>query len=408
MENHSDRTHAILSPSSMHIALNCNGMVVLKEKYGATAATEASSRGTQVHEWNEKALSNFLQHKTDGCALMDLEKDIGVDAEGVPLVQGWVQNIWENALDSSVTGKAYGIEERFTFHEQFSIWGTADFWAIGIDERAKRYGVIVDYKNGGSYVEEKDNPQLICYAVALRQEIRNAGKDLDYVRAAIYQPNAEGEPYREIKLTAKQLDRWEKKFIKLGEDFFLKQKIKFKYGDHCLKCNYRDRCEVFTKEVSTKTQLQFLDPATFQFPTVEEIPVENLVQIALHDKQISALVKAAKKTVMSLLHNGQTGLGVKLVAGKGKRGWDKEKSEEFIKKAEALGATGLWEPKLIGMGKAKKVLAPFLGKKADVEEFIDQFVTPPSTPVTLAPESDPRPALEGALALFEDESEGEE
>ena len=260
--NHTDRAHAILSPSFMHIALKCSGSIGLKEKIPSVEASEAARMGTLTHEKAELYLKAFLDKKLTG-------KDTPFTSEHFDkrvheAAEGWVQTIWNECFEESITGKAWALEDRLVFSEKFSLWGTCDFWMVGTDERAKRYGVVCDLKSGHVYVDVEQNAQLAAYACALRKEIRNGGKDLDYVRAAIYQPFAEGDKYRETKFTSKQLDVWEKKFLKLAEEVF-GGKAKFKAGEHCKYCPCQAHCEVYGKHISKETSLALLDPNDITF-----------------------------------------------------------------------------------------------------------------------------------------------
>ena len=284
----------------MHTALACPGSVLLKEKAPPSPSNPASILGTKIHEAADTLLSSFLQNRIDGSEVVEPEPET---KEILEFAKGYVQAIWKEALQEVLTGKAYGIEERLSFDDRLSIWGHADFWAVGIDERARRYGLVCDLKTGGFTLKLKQ-PQLATYALALRREIRSLGKDLDYVRVGIYQPKAlddEGRAYREVKFTAKQLDKWEEKILKLAETVYSDKKPKFKAGEHCRYCPGQALCKTYAGTLSKESSLALVNAEEFTFPEVSVLPDEVLVKITLAEKQVTSFVKSCKKLLMTKL-----------------------------------------------------------------------------------------------------------
>lgn len=401
--NHTDRAHAILSPSFMHIALKCSGSVGLKEKIPTTPPGPAAIKGTKTHELAEILLDSFLAYKLNGIikhanevieceGFSEPEKKSIIDA-----AQGWKDAIWKECFEESLTGKAWGLEDKLVFSEKFSLWGTCDAWIISTDERAKRYGIVVDLKSGHVFVEVDKNPQLAAYAVSLRQEIRSKGKDLDYVRAAIYQPFAEGDKYRETKFTSKQLDVWEKKFLKLAEEVF-GGKAKFKAGEHCKYCPCQAHCEVYGKHISKETSLALLDPNDITFPDPIGLPDSALTKIVLNSKALDAFTKACRKLVLERLFNGEKLPGIKAVEGKGRRKIDEDKADELEKFCSKFGVSP-YNKKLKGIGELESAVAPMLGAKI-AKERIDSFTVKNPNPILLVSDKDAREEVSSKIELL--------
>ena len=146
--DHTNRKHAILSPSSLSIFLKCSGAVGLKEKIPPTPPGPAAIKGTKTHELAEILLDSFLSYKLNGTTK---HADKLIECEGfseaekkalIEAAEGWKNTIWKECFEESLTGKAWALEDKLVFSEKFSLWGTCDFWMVGTDERAKRYCVV--------------------------------------------------------------------------------------------------------------------------------------------------------------------------------------------------------------------------------------------------------------------------
>lgn len=395
--NTENREHAILSPSFMHIALHCAGSVGLKEKIPPGPTNPQAEKGTDIHKECKNYVESFLYHKANGPAVLPAYVNY-VDKDTEYVVNEWTDLVWKNVFEESVTGKVWELEDRLMFSEKFSIWGTADLWMVSTDERANRYGFIPDIKTGRLYVEEKNNPQLAAYACALRAEIRALGKDLDYVKCAIYQPFSEGEKWRPIKFTSKQLDVWEKKFYKLAENVF-SGKAKFKTGDHCKYCPGQAHCETYAKTLSRETSLALLDPKEFKFPEPIMLPKEVIANVVLKEKAFKEFIKACKKIVLEGLYNAEDWPLLKAVEGKSRRKMDETQASKIEEACKKYDISPYNAPKLKGIGDLEKSLAFFLGNK-ESKSLVDSFTVMGNTPISLVPLDDPRPAVMSKIELL--------
>lgn len=396
--NHAAREHAVLSPSFLHIALMCPGAVGLKESLPPEPAGAPAVRGTAMHEAAAAALEDWLEAKLEGTD-PDVRLREVTDAEVRRTAEGWRDILWDEAFERCATGKVYGIEDKLTFSEKIGLWGTADFWLVSTDDRARPYGMIADLKSGYTYVEAHQNPQLAAYACALRAEVRALGKDLDYVRAAIYQPFGEGESYRETRFTAKQLDTWEKKFLTLAEKVY-SPKPKFKAGHWCQYCPGRARCLTYDKHRVKETGLRLLDATEFAFPPAPTIPDEVLVRIVAHEKQLDSFMKACRKELTAKLLQGEHVPGVKLVESKTRRKWDEDKLDSLEDTLDKFDVA-LYEKSPRGLTAVREDLTAKVGKK-EAEALMASYLIQPPGVLTLALESDKREAVTPGVGLFTD------
>lgn len=396
---HATREHARFPFSAAHRWLNCPSSIALSEQLpvGKTESP-AARKGTLQHECNEKGLRAFLTFKEAGNyddswrGSIESDETAGFEVEqAFETAELYTKLIWEKTLEQALTGKAYGLEEKWCLDDKNGLWGTCDFWSIGIDDRARRHGKIVDYKNGHYIVEIDNNPQLMGYALSLLKEVRAMGKDLDIVTTAIIQPNADCEVYRECSYTAKQLETFEKKIYKAIRTILEGSKSKFKTGNWCTFCPAMAVCVAYKKDLEEKEMLPLLKEKTL--PEIAKIPDEVLAKISLHSDELKEFIKAIDMHIIHRHEAGNPVKGCKVVEKEGKRSWIKDE-EAAAKVLMNAGIKEPWRNKLITMTEAKKLL----GGKDDV---IASAIIPGKKSLTIVPETDMRAKAATSAELLE-------
>lgn len=388
--NHKERPHAPFGGSVAARRINCTGSYFLESQLPPQPSSAAADEGTEAHEAAEWALADFLYRKTEGEGI-DIPKPKHFD-NYKQFAEDYVEAIWTKGLYSSITGKSYAIETVVTISEPLGMFGPCDFACVYSDERGRSVGIVVDYKHGYNFVDVEKNDQLAHYASGLREDVRRLGKDLEYVRAAIYQPRAGGEAYRETTFTAKFLDNWKKRALKAAEQIFVSKKAKFKCGDWCKFCRAKPVCKAYAKQRTVETQLDLVNHETIELPKVEMLSPEHIVKLVLHGDKLVDLVETAKKIAFDACSQSGEYYGLKLVEGRGKRSWDKGLDEEMI--GEALKSNGIKKPmkeSLRGITEIEKEL-----KKVTSPQEVDRVMTTytvKSSPKILVATNDPRPAV---------------
>lgn len=396
MNNHNDREHALLGGSTAERWSNCTGSVFLSKDLPPEAPSAAAEEGTKAHELAEIALTDFLEHKetgSDPSVRLDLAAS-NYDPLMVDCALDYRNAIWEKVLLSSVTGKAYGLEEKFEWDKKLQIYGFVDFWCIYISERAERLGVVVDYKYGYTYVDVKKNGQLAFYASAMRRWARKHGKELDKVRAVIFQPRSQGEAYRETVFTAKQLDAWDKKFERAVLQIYSTGRPLYKVGSWCRFCPAQGICPKYGKELSKKTALQFIDPEKIELPAIPHVSDEVLAKVITHADELESFISACKAYAINRHLNGHPIAGLKVVLGSTRRKWledEKAIAESLIK----LGVADPYQYKLKPLTMIEKVVG---------REKVAPFLTTTTPKPSIVPESDPRPAVQNVIEMLEDKT----
>lgn len=397
-----EREHAEISSSTVGTALKCPGSVVLRRSLPQLPPSPQMLSGTKTHDISEVALENYIQHKLTGSDPWITLHLLEGDPEREERVVGYVKAVFEKGLQGSITGKAYGIEEKLTVSETFKMFGYADFWAAYKDDRARLAGLIVDLKDGQVHVDVKKTEQLPFLALGLMKDLDAEGVHVDYVRAAIYQAKArDGEEYQEVKYTRKQLESFEIKVLKLCEEIYLKKKIKFKAGKWCGYCRCKEICPTYAGSLQNKTSLMLLDVKDVVFPAPDTIPDAVLAKVLLSLNELVEWTKQVKKHAFVRQLNGNPIPGIKAVEGKSKRRIDKEKTSQIESLCSSLNINP-YDYKIKGIGK----LAAEFKKAGQDKNLIDSYCIKNKPPVILVSSTDPRPEIKNSIDyLQEDEDE---
>lgn len=389
-QGHKERAHAPFGGSVAARRINCPGSYFVESQMPPQPPSLAADEGTEAHEAVEWALADFLYRKVEGEGI-DLPKPRHFE-KYKKYADEYVEAVWEKALFKIITGKTYAIETVVTINESLGMYGPADFICVYTDERGRLVGIIGDFKFGFDFVDCDKNDQLAHYACGLREGVRRIGKDLEYVRAFIYQPRAGGESYRETTFTAKFLDGWKRKAIKAAEQIFVHKKPKFKCGDWCKFCRAKTVCKTFNQQRTIETQLDLVNYKTIELPKIETLSPDHIVKLVLHGDKLIDLVKAAKDIAYDACITNGTYHGLKLVEGKGRRSWDEAKDEDEI--ADQMRKHGIRDPykkSLRGITEIEKELKK-LKPAAQAAELMECW-TSKSAPKVLVATSDPRPAV---------------
>lgn len=390
---HASRRHRRLGGRNATQWSNCPGSVFLEQEVGPQPQSDAAEEGTRAHEIAEIALHDFLQHKVEGTdADARMNAIVGED-DKVEAAYRYAAAAWEQGLQGSVTGKVFGFEEEVTLDEGLEMGGSCDFWCVYIDDRGKRVCYLLDYKYGFGYVDA-DSAQLALYATAMRKECRAMGKDLDYVRVAIFQPRAGDPAYREKKHTSAQLDAWEKKFYKAATQIFIKKKPTYKVGAWCRYCRARGICEKYLATTENNTQLKLIQADTITLPTPERISDADISRILKHKEDIEGFLKACYNYAYLRGKRGENIPGFKIVHTRTRRKWH-DQAEEVAKTLMQWEIEPYKQPDLINITEAEKALTKKHGKDR-ASEILSILTTQTNPSEALVPDDDPRPQVAGS------------
>lgn len=366
LNNHKDRSHALLSASSAHRWLECPPSAVANEAY-PNQDTSFTQEGTLAHE-----VAEFMARY--GYYSKDNAKE-GVTVEMVGCAKEYADYIEEQKKSNDAIVL---LEQRV----DFSPWvphgfGTCDCIIIQDDTLT-----IIDYKYGqGVAVSATDNPQMKLYALGAMNDYGIA-MDVKKVELHIFQPRLNN--ISTDNLAVEDLMAWAEEIVKPTAQIAISGTGEYKPGEHCRFCQHGGKCRALTQLCLEYVETHGLRVA---LPVLAPHEVADVLRM---EPMISLWLKKVKEQALTTLMDGGELPGYKLVEGKlGNRKWKDERtvfdkligagySEEDITETKVLSPTQM--DKAIGKKKATELL----------EEYIERA---PGAP-TIAPITDKRPAYD--------------
>ena len=356
----------IVGGSTAKRVINCPGSVALVNKMPPKPSSEHADRGTLLHD----VISEFLDQ--DDKPITDW---LGRTHEGQVLTQELLDEKLVVALEllDEIDPKKelmYEVETRVGFGDLLpDVFGSTDL--VGrIGDRA----IVLDWKFGdGVVVTAEENEQLMFYAAAAMRTAETAWafEGADEIELVIVQP-----PVVRRWVTDKaRVAQFERDLVK-AVTAAQQPDAKIQHGDHCRWCAAKPVCPKMTGAVDRALVTQ-----------LKEIDVDTLGRYLKNADLLEDWIKDLRGLAMQILEKNLPVPGYKLVQKRGQRQWVDE-----AKAAEAMLALNfprheIYKEELLSPAQAEKVL-----KKSKVA-LPDDLVKSVSSGTTMAPESDPRPAI---------------
>lgn len=415
-------THATLSPSSAHRWLHCPGSVAL-EAVEPDTSSEFADEGTAAHFLASECLENkvdathylgeyirvYEPEEGEGFVGFTPDKDDPYEGKGrVFVVDGEMSEEVQKYLDyvRGLGGDLY-IENRMSIAHitgEAGAEGTSDSVVVLDDEL-----IVIDLKYGrGVRVDAERNEQLGIYAAAALEEFSLVASPKT-VRLVIVQPrlNHISEWAFPVKGDGTSLEtflgvvkpRAARALAMVGVAPADVKEIDLVPGDkQCRFCKAKASCPALAKHVMATVADDFVDLTAPIVPQIEESVKRSMDNATLGNllssvDLIEEWCAALRGKVNAELQEGRAVPGYKLVAGRrGARVWTNATEAENTLKSMRLKVEEMYDLKLISPTTAEKLhKAGTLGPRqwAKLQEQIGQSEGKPS----VAPESDPRPAL---------------
>jgi len=355
----------IVGGSTAKRVINCPGSVALVQKMPPQPSNKYADEGTLLHN----VIAEIVMSDNPP------EHYLGTKYQDQVLTQELIDNKLMPALaalDEIDPKKEMEIEAetRVGFGDLLpGVFGSTDL--IG---RVGNRAVVLDWKFGdGVAVEVEENPQLMFYAAASMrtEQAKWAFEGVDEIECVIVQP----PQIKRWVTTPKRIAEFE---LQLVQAVKLAQKpnAELKTGDHCRWCAAKPICPQMTGAVdrALKTSIESLDAP----------------QISAYLKNADMLedwIKDLRALAHQILDSGASVPGYKLVAKRGTRQWTDEKDVVHWLDGVGLENNEIYSKELLSPAQMEKVL-----KKRKLA-LPDDLVVSVSSGTTMAPESDPRPAV---------------
>ena len=372
--------HALLSPSSAHMWLNCPPSAKLSAQF-EDAGSEYAQQGTDAHSLCqykvEKALGREVKDPTEDLTFYDAEME-GCAEDYAAFVAETISKVKETCPDPVVL-----IEQRLDF-SQYVPGGYGFGDCIIIADGTMH---VIDFKYGlGVLVSAEANPQMMCYSLGALM-LLDGLYDIDTVSMTIFQPRRDNVSTYTISREA--LLCWAEETLEPTAKLAADGKGEFKAGDHCRFCKAKAVCRKRAEYNLELAKYDFEMPATL-----------DDVEIAAILTQVDELVSWAgdlKDYALQQALSGKHYDGFKVVAGRSTR---KYTDEAAVAAAVEKAGYDPFERKLLGI----TAMTANLGRKK-FDEILGSLVYKAEGKPALVAETDKRPAINLAADDFKENLE---
>lgn len=374
MINHSERDHALLSPSSAKRWVNCPASVRFIEGLNLPPEEEYiyAREGTVAHEIAEMTIRNALYGYNQSIGYdTDEEFDISEMVSNAQKYRDYIQN--SIIKITSIRNHVF-IEERVYLDNIIpESFGSLDFGCILPDFKEIH---ICDYKYGkGVPVSAVDNEQLLCYTIGFLQllSVNNIPYDSSYsLHMHIFQPRNQHVNQKHAITFTELMDKLDN--ISAQAKLAYKGYGPFNPGDHCTFCRAAGVC-VTLANCAIKNYTEEDPNRMTEDQIVSILEVESMLKSWLKKVKDFATIKA--------IQENKPPKGFKLVDSYSKRVWTSTKVVEEL--ANHIGIKDdIYKMQLRTVADVQKRITP--------EQFkaLSGCIKKDTSGLTLAPETDRR------------------
>ena len=344
----------IVGGSTAKRVINCPGSVALVAEMPPQPSSSYAEEGTLLHD----EISRFLG---------DLDYRFTCSQE---LIQ---DKLWPalDLLDEIDPDKTmeYAVETRVGFGDLLpGVFGSTDLMG-----RIGNKAIILDWKFGaGVPVPAEENEQLMFYAAAAMRtpEAKWVFDGATEVELVIIQPPT----IKRWTTTIERIKQFEQTLIravKIAEQ----PDAPLKNGDHCRWCAAKPVCPIMTGAVDRAVAIK-----------MDKIDVDKIGAYLHNADLLESWIKDLRSLAEEMMKKGKPVPDWKMVPKRATRSWVKEEDAkaallQHLKESEVI------ETKLVSPAAAEKLL------KAQKIKLPDGLTVAISSGNTIAPESDPRPAV---------------
>lgn len=403
--------HAKLSPSKRSRWALCPGSIREEAKYPDTGSGPAAADGTHSHTLLEHCIKNGLSDPMDqvGETFADHEGEFKVDADRAARVKVAIEYIRERSMNGMFKViSEQKVDPEFLLGRK-DLSGTVDCQIIGPD-----FLELIDYKDGMGVVTAVGNMQLEQYAYGVLAGYKlpvNGAFPFSRVIMTIVQPKLalKGmKPITSHEVTVRSLlDNAGTIIVQAAATD--KPNAPLVPGEsQCKFCRAKGSCAALAGNVMKEVGIMFQPVVTETLDVAQQSADKDPAQ--MDDAQIRQIMEAAplmrqlleavEKEAMRRMESGISIPGLKLVHGRGSRAWalpEEEMAEKLIKMG--IPKSSIYVTKLVSPAQAEKLVWEKRdGTKVQLTErqlkrMDQEYVSKLAGKLTVAPESDSRPAV---------------
>ena len=344
----------IVGGSTAKRVINCPGSVALVAEMPPQPSSPYAEEGTLLHNEISEFLGNVDYRFT--CS-----QELIVDKLKPAL----------DLLDEIDPDKTmeYEVETRVGFGDLLpGVFGSTDLMG-----RIGSKAIILDWKFGsGVPVPAEENEQLMFYAAAAMRtpEAQWVFDGATEVELVIIQPPT----IKRWTTTIERIKQFEQTLIKAVK-IAQQPNAPLKNGDHCRWCAAKPVCPVMTGAVDRAVAIK-----------MDAIDVDKIGAYLHNADLLEAWIKDLRALAEEMMKKGKPVPGWKMVPKRATRSWVKEEDAK-VALLQHLKESEVIETKLVSPAAAEKLL------KAQKLKLPDGLTVAISSGNTIAPESDPRPAV---------------
>lgn len=286
------------------------------------STSAAAEEGTTAHALMEEVLEADIKN-----VVKFYERDEQYPLEMRKHVQGYVDFVraemkphYELLIEEKVV---------LDFLHPTEAFGTVD---TGIIEP---FGMlhIIDFKYGQGFVNHRDNPQMIYYALGIAYKLHF---DFDKIKTTIYQPRAGStEPARTDEFSVQKLKSWQDIFAEAIEKYFdADHESDLCAGSWCKFCPVKMICPAISKSALESAQLDFSAPVQ---PAPKFLTSDQLKTILDRSAYLELWIKEVKRYAEEQIRSGKKIQGWGLEPKKAQRVW---KNAELFKEGKTSSIKG--------------------------------------------------------------------
>lgn len=390
----SEKQHALLSASTAHRWLYCTPSARLEQEEGTEECSVYAEEGTAAHALAEIKLSYTFGKIGPSKYQEELEA-----WHNTPVYEKYYTAEFEEFVDDYVAFVVSQTEELDNYHIYFEVkvnfsnvvpqgFGTSDVVIVTNDMVH-----VIDLKFGqGVPVSAVNNPQLRLYGMGALNLFPNSER----VKMTINQPRLASCDTEE--LTKKELLDWAFNFVRPKAEEAIKGEGKLEASEKaCRFCKVRAKCKARADQQLELARKEF-EVTDLKANLAQNMSVEQISEILDIAPAFIDWFKDVQAYALGQLVQGRYIPGYKLVEGRSNRIiTDENKAIDILVDAGFKREDLMSKPELLGISALEKIV----GKK-NLAELLKDYIVKPNGKLTLAPESDKRPAV-NTLQLAQEE-----